>query len=121
MLITSFQENGQLIAEVSGAPGSIRDPETINDLIGKVAFEHRISRLLAGRELIDESFFDLKSGFAGELTQKISNYRLMLAVYGDFSIFESLALKAYLLESRLSKTVRFFPKREAALDWLSKA
>lgn len=121
MLITSFQENGQLIAELNGSPGSIRDVNTINDLIGQVVFEHKINRLLAARELIDESFFDLKSGFAGELTQKVSNYRLMLAVYGDFSMFESLALKAYLFESRLSKSVRFFPKRETALDWLSKA
>lgn len=121
MAISLIHENGIAIAEVTGEEGSIRGMKTIIDLIGEISFNYGCDRILVDRELIDESFFDLKSGFAGELTQKFSNYRMKLAVTGDFSMFESLALKAFLYESNLGKTVRFVSDRMKAIDWLSKA
>ena len=33
---------------------------------------------------LDPAFFDLSSGFAGEITQKVVNYGLKLAIIGDF-------------------------------------
>jgi hypothetical protein len=120
MDIQYIESDGVTFAEVTGEKKSIRDMASIMDLIGDIAFNHRCDKVLVDRKLIDESFFDLKSGFAGELTQKITNYRMKLAVVGDFSWVESLALKAYIYESNLGKTVRFTSDRDAAVAWLKK-
>ena len=109
------------IAEVTGGAKSIKSMDAVMDLIGKVAFEHRLQKILLKREQIDESFFDLKSGFAGELAQKLSNYQLKMAVVGDFNFIESLALKAYIHESNLGRTAYFTKSRAAAVAWLQKA
>ena len=121
MAVSLIQINGVSVAEVTGGEGSINSMQAILDLIGDIAFTLRCDRVLVDRSLIDESFFDLKSGFAGELTQKFSTYRMKLAVTGDFSMFENLALKAFLYESNLGKTVRFVSSRAKALEWLSQA
>ncbi len=115
-----IQQNGIDIAELTGGKGSVQGPQAVHDIIEEVAFNHRLGRVLADRALIDEKFFDLKSGFAGELAQKFTNYRMRMAVYGSFKFIENLALKAFIYESNLGRTVRFFPDRESALDWLSK-
>lgn len=115
--ILRFQD--QNIAEITGEQGEIKGMDAIMDLIGDIAFNHRVDKILADRTLIDESFFDLRSGFLGELTQKFTNYRLKLAITGDFSFIESLAMKAYIAESRLGKTVRFAKSREDGLRWLA--
>lgn len=118
MNIEIITHQGVQVAEVTGEPKSLKGTEAVHDLIGEIAFNHRVPRVLASRELVDESFFDLRSGFAGELAQKIANHRMKLAVVGDFNFVESLALKAFIYESNLGNTVRFLKDREKALDWL---
>lgn len=121
MQIEELNLCGQSIAEVVGAPGSLRGPDAVKSLIGDVAGRNGPHRVLAARELIDESFFDLKTGFAEELAKQVSDSGVRLAVHGGFSLVEILALKAFLLKSGLSKAVRFFPGRDAALKWLAEA
>lgn len=94
MNINIIEHEGARIAEITGDKGEIKGMAAIMDLIGDIAFNHRVNKILADRELIDESFFDLRSGFLGELTQKFTNYKLKLAITGDFSFIESLAMKA---------------------------
>jgi hypothetical protein len=42
---------------------------------------------------LPDSFFDLKSGLAGDILQKVANYRRRLAIVGDFSKYESKSLR----------------------------
>ncbi len=121
MTIELLTVNGTEIAEVKGEPGSLKGPQNVHDLIGEIAFAHHVTRVLADRDLVDTSFFDLRTGFAGELAQKFTNYRMKLAIVGDFNFIESLALKAYIHESNLGNTVRFLKDRQKALDWLAQA
>ena len=65
---------------------------------------------------IDESFFELRSGLAGDMLQKVANYRLRLAIVGDFSVFESKSLKAFIVESNRSNTIVFVSTVEEALE-----
>lgn len=69
---------------------------------------------------IDESFFELRSGLAGEMLQKVANFRLRLAVVGDFSVYESKSLKAFIAESNRSNTIIFVSTVEDALSKLSR-
>jgi hypothetical protein len=118
--IRLLDEKGTKIAELAGEANSIKGIGAVMNLLGEILFLHKCNLVLADRSLIDESFFDLKSGFAGELTQKISNYRMKLAITGRFNLIENLALKAFIYESNLGKTVRFASNRDEAMAWLSR-
>lgn len=76
--------------------------------------------IIVHQKNIDERFFDLRSGLAGEMLQKVVNYRLRLAIIGDFSIYESTSLKAFISESNSSNTIAFVNTIEDALIRLSK-
>ncbi|NLX83172.1 MAG: DUF4180 domain-containing protein [Clostridiales bacterium] len=119
MEIRFLDVKGVRVAEVLGEPHSLKGMDMVKDLIGSLVFEHKVSRLLIHRDFIDESFFDLKTGFAGELAQAFTNYRLKLAVVGDFNLLASLALKACIRESNLGQTAYFTKDRQNALAWLA--
>lgn len=64
---------------------------------------------------IDPAFFDLRTKLAGEMLQKVVNYRLRLAIVGDFSIYNSDSLKAFIIESNRSNAIAFVSSLEEAL------
>ena len=78
----------------------------------------------AGGLLIDENqlganFFDLRTGFAGEVLQKFTNYRVRLAiviadVHAHGSRFGELVH-----EHRSHNAVRFFDTEQRARQWLT--
>lgn len=68
---------------------------------------------------IDESFFDLRSGLAGEILQKVVNYRLRLAIVGDVSVYDSKSLRDFIFESNKGKAVAFVNDLETALAKLA--
>ena len=76
--------------------------------------------LVLTEEDLGPDFYDLKTGLAGELFQKIVNYRGRVAIvirdsraYGDR--FSELAY-----EHRRHPSVRFFEDRAQAIQWLAK-
>ena len=64
------------------------------------------------------SFFDLKSGLAGEVLQKFSNYKVRLVILGDFSKFESKSLNDFIRESNNGKQVNFLASKDEAINKL---
>ena len=103
-----------LVASESGI--AIRSLRDITDVIG-VCFGAR-GLILDENDLAPE-FFDLKSGFAGELLQKFVNYEVRVAIilpnpeaYGQR--FGELAY-----EHRSHPLVRFVRSRSDADGWLS--
>lgn len=64
---------------------------------------------------LKKDFFDLRTGFAGEILQKFSNYRFHLAITGDFSIYESKSLKDFIRESNRGKSIIFTATLQEAL------
>jgi len=64
---------------------------------------------------ISPLFFDLRSGLAGEILQKFSNYRFKLAIIGDFSSYKSQSLKNFIFESNKVGHICFVHSREQAL------
>lgn len=63
--------------------------------------------ILLHEKNITPLFFDLKTGIAGEILQKFSNYRLRLFVIGDFSTYTNKPLQDFIYESNKSKLVNF--------------
>jgi hypothetical protein len=77
--------------------------------------------LLLAEEDLGPQFYDLRSGLAGELFQKVVNYRGRLAiVIRDARVYgERFGELAY--EHRNHPAIRFFAERAPALEWLQRA
>jgi len=101
------------IAEIISDEITIKDTDDALDLMAE-------SRILdAGKIIIYEnqispSFFDLKTGLAGEILQKISNYRMKLALIGDFSKYKSKSLQDFIRECNRGNSVFFLESQDAA-------
>lgn len=106
--------NGVSIAELTGS-GKLSTAQEFLQMMMDSAADGVIVR----KENIDESFFDLKSGLAGEMLQKVVNYRLRLGIVGDFSIYDSKSLSAFILESNRSNSIVFVSTIDEALRRLA--
>jgi hypothetical protein len=63
--------------------------------------------IIVPKECLPEEFFKLKTGFAGEVLQKFTNYRMMIAVTGDLSSYASQSLRDFIYESNKGRQVFF--------------
>lgn len=84
------------------------------------AVEAAFSRqgLLLAESDLGKSFFDLRTGLAGELFQKFVNYRLPLAIVLPDHSGHGERFVELVREHRSHPLVRFFQSREEAVTWL---
>jgi hypothetical protein len=108
-----------IIAELKDDNLLIADAQEILDLIGDLVSED-CTRIIIHDRNLHADFFRLKTGLAGEILQKFSNYRVKLAITGDFSRYESNSLRDFIRESNKGTTVFFADNTESALMRLTK-
>jgi hypothetical protein len=104
------EEHGGLRVQFLDTDGPlISTREDTSDLIGN-AWVENVSVIAVPVGRLDPAFLDLRSGFAGEMTQKIVNYQLRLAVVGDVSeaTDASQAFADYVWESNRGEHIWFF-------------
>ena len=92
------------------------------DLLVEACLSHGVDGLLLSATNLTRGFFDLSSGEAGAILQKLRNYRIRLAVVcvpGTAPL--SRRFGELLAEEARSNQFRLFGSREAAREWLSKA
>ena len=70
---------------------------------------------------ITSGFFDLKTGFAGEILQKFSNYHVKLAIFGDFSAYKNKSFVDFMRECNRGSLIFFVDDIDAAFDKFSNA
>lgn len=112
-------QNGVQIAQVESAAVLITDAQSALDLLFSVQHETGCSCIALNKEAVDERFFDLRTGLAGEVLQKFINYRMRFAVYGDFSRYTSKALCDFIRESNRGRHIFFVPTAEEAVQKLA--
>jgi hypothetical protein len=105
---------GITIAEVLPGSDVITSPDEMLDIIADVGY-HKSSRLIVYDKNLHPDFFDLKSRLAGEILQKFSNYRMKLAIVGDFSGFKSKSLRDFIRESNRTGIICFVDTLDEAL------
>lgn len=107
--------NGTRVLVLAGEGPAVSTPDDASDLVGD-AWAHASTVVAVPVARLDPAFFDLSSGVAGELTQKLVNYRLRLAIVGDIAehVEASRALRDFVWESNRGASVWFVPD-EAAL------
>ena len=118
MQITTHTIHNIPIAEVSAEGFIIEKEEDGLDLLGNMYYQG-FDRIIIHAENITPAFFDLKNGMAGEILQKFSNYRVRLAIVGDFSAYNSKSIADFMYESNNGKLINFLGSVEEALEKLS--
>lgn len=80
--------------------------DTASDFLDLLANAGVATIALAKTEL-SPNFFRLQTGLAGDMLQKVSNYRKRLVVLGDYSSLTSQNLKDFIYESNQTGQVVF--------------
>lgn len=98
--------NEEKIAEVVSEEIIIHSVEDALDLVGNLYYQG-FDKLVISEKNLTPDFFDLKNKLAGEILQKFSNYRVRLAIVGDFGKYESKSLRDFILESNKGRQINF--------------
>jgi hypothetical protein len=98
----------------------IQNEQDALDLIAN-CYYNGASRLLIHETQIHPDFFDLKTGIAGEILQKFSNYQSQLAIIGDFSRYTSKSLQDFIRESNRQGRIFFVEDEENGIEKLSQS
>ena len=118
MEIKAHQIDNIQIAELKSEGLLIYGIEDGQDLVGNIYY-NGFDKAIVHQRNITPDFFVLKNKMAGEILQKFSNYRIQLAIIGDFSAYDSQSLKDFIYESNSGKQVCFVPSIEEALKRLA--
>lgn len=110
--------NGNRIAEVLSEEILIKETQDALDLMADINYQGT-GRIILHEKHIISDFFDLKTKIAGDILQKFSNYKVRLAIVGDFSKYASKSLRDFILESNKNRQINFVGSTEEALEKLS--
>jgi len=114
-IITHIIE-GRKIAEITTDQLLFRNIEEATDLVGNLYYQ-QIDKAIVLQKNIAPEFFDLKTGLAGEVLQKFTNYKIRLAIVGDFSTYTSKSLHDFILECNKGCHINFLNSTSEALTW----
>jgi PadR family transcriptional regulator AphA len=116
---TAMTRNGYRYIEITATAPAVRKESDIVDLLA-LCNEYDSRRLLIVPSVFSDDFFRLKTGLAGMILQKLTNYHVRVALIRG----EEQKIKGkfydFLLETNRGQAFRIFEDREAATDWLCK-
>ena len=91
------------------------DAKIVLDYAVHIERVHGCRNIAVYKEMFEENFFDLSSGLAGEIAQKLVNYDFRFAIIGDFSGYKSESLKAFIYESNNGRHLYFVADEDEAI------
>jgi len=121
MKVKINEKENSKVAVIESSDILINEPQDALDLMATITHLHDCNKIVISESSITKSFFDLKTGIAGEILQKFSNYQTKLAIVGDFSNYNSKSLKDFIFESNKGSQVFFLSDEEEAIDRLHAA
>lgn len=120
MNITIEIVDGVTVAVVEQSPLIDGEPAAL-DLLSAVWEKADCHRVAISKACLPEEFFDLSTRVAGLALQKFVNYGVKLAIWGDFSMYQSKSLRDFIYESNKGDSVFFVDDKAQAVDRLSRA
>ena len=105
------------IAELTDNKILIAGTQDTLDVFGEL-IPYNCNRIIIREENFHPAFFDLKTGIAGDILQKFSNYQIKLAIVGDFSKYKSKSLQDFIRECNRGKMIFFLDNLDEALNKL---
>ena len=105
------------IAEISASNIVISNSQDALDLMMNCYYNGQSALIIHDVNIVPD-FFDLKTGIAGDILQKFSNYNMRLAIVGDFSKYPGNSLKDFIKESNKVGRISFVRTLDEALERL---
>lgn len=102
------------VAEIQAEGLVLTSVEDGLSLLGDLYYQG-FDKIILHEENIVPEFFDLKTKLAGEVLQKFVQYRIPLAVVGDFSKYTSKSLRDFIYECNQGRQVNFVQELSSAL------
>lgn len=99
----------------------ITNGQTALDIVMTTQYDTGHRKLILPKSAFAEEFFILSTGLAGEVIQKFVNYRLQVAIVGDYSKYTSEPLKDFIFESNNGNSIFFVATEEQAIKKLENA
>mgnify|MGYP000574759643 FL=1 len=96
----------------------IFDEQSALDVFMSLAYETGENKFMISKDNLIEDFFDLRTKIAGEILQKIINYKMKLAIIGDFSKYKSKSLRDFIYECNSGRDIFFVENESEALKLL---
>jgi len=108
MADTVSTTHGLRLLHLAGDGPPLADGGAAVELIA-LALAQRADLVVVPVARLDPAFFDLRTGLAGQIVQKLVNYRLRLAVVGDVSGYmaASNAFRDYVTETNRGRHTWF--------------
>lgn len=119
MNIETHQIGDTKIAEVLSDNILITNPEEGLQILVDLYYQD-FDKIILHEKNITPSFFDLKTGIAGELLQKFTNYKVRLVIIGEFSKYPGQSIKDFIFESNKGKQINFLSSLDQAIEKLTK-
>jgi len=117
MTINTHQINDIRIAEILSEEKII---DTVDDGLNLLVdlYYQDFDSIIIHEKNLTPNFFDLKTGIAGEMLQKFSNYRFRLAIVGDFSKYSNKSVQDFIYESNKGRQINFVGTQLEAIEVL---
>ncbi len=119
MTIELIELNGVCIAGIISDNIELKNTQDAVDMIANCNYQGATAIILREENIIG-SFFDLKTGVAGDMLQKFSTYQSRLAIVGDFTKFPANSLQDFIRESNKLGKINFVGTIEEAKNCLTK-
>ncbi|HEY8399660.1 MAG TPA: DUF4180 domain-containing protein [Cytophagaceae bacterium] len=117
MEIKIAEFKNQKIADLTSEKNIIKNAQDALELLMNCIYQGS-NKIVISEANLPADFFDLKTGLAGDILQKFSNYEGYLAIVGDYSKYTSNSLKAFIYESNKQKRISFVSSKEEAIEAL---
>ena len=117
MQINSIEFEGQKYIECPPDASVIRTEQDILDIIA-LAGEHDTQLVMFHQDNFTPDFFDLKTGLAGAVFQKCTNYSIKAVTVVDFDSIQSERFKELMSECNKGSQFHFYNDRSTAEKWL---
>ena len=106
---------GEQVAEMLSDGIVVRSSRDVLDIVGEM-LSRGLKRLILNERNVSPEFFQLKTGLAGDILQKLTNYRIKIALVGQFTSSRGKSLQAFIAESNRGGEICFTDSLEAALE-----
>lgn len=118
MNFIEHQQGKEKMIEVVSEEVLIESEQDALDILANIRYLHDSSKIIIHKKNLCEDFFRLKSGLAGAVLQKFSNYRVQAAFVGDFKGYGK-SMEAFMLECKRGQQLVFTPDLPGALKALA--
>jgi hypothetical protein len=108
MQFTTVKINDLSISKLVTEGQIINSVQDALDLISEAGSD----RVIISKDNLHPDFFDLSTCLAGDILQKFSNYRMYLAIIGDFAEITSKSLRDFIYESNKNRHILYLESEE---------